>query len=105
MKKLTSILCLFLTFVLVFSMLPITAVMAEETEVVETTESTQASPEEIEEQAICWHMGAFGQSQQENKAMGNAMYKNKLILLIQQADLASSAIFEQRFPVDQIPGI
>ena len=60
---------------------------------------------EIEEQAICWHMGAFGQSQQENKAMGNAMYKNKLILLIQQADLASSAIFEQRFPADQIPGI
>lgn len=52
MKKLTSILCLFLTFVLVFSMLPITAVMAEETEVVETTESTQVSPEEIEEQAM-----------------------------------------------------
>ena len=52
MKKLTSILCLFLSFVLVFSMLPITAVMAEETEVTETTELTQASPEEIEEQAI-----------------------------------------------------
>ena len=52
MKKLTSILCLFLTFVLVFSMLPITAVMAEETEVTETTELTQASPEEIEEQAL-----------------------------------------------------
>lgn len=52
MKKLTSILCLFLTFVLVFSMLPITAVMAEETEVAETTETTQASPEKIEEKAI-----------------------------------------------------
>lgn len=60
---------------------------------------------EIEEQAICWHMGAYGQSQQENKAMGNAMYKNKLVLLIQQADLASSSIYEQSFPADQIPGI
>ena len=52
MKKLTSILCLFLSFVLVFSMLPITAVMAEETEAAETTEITQATPEEIEEQAM-----------------------------------------------------
>ena len=50
-------------------------------------------------------MGAYGQSQQENKAMGNAMYKNKLVLLIQQADLASSSIYEQSFPADQIPGL
>ena len=60
---------------------------------------------EIEEQAICWHMGSFGQSEAENRAMGNAMYKNKLVLIIQQADVASSAIFEDKFPADSIPGI
>lgn len=60
---------------------------------------------EIEEQAICWHMGAFGQSKEENRAMGNAICKNKLILLIQQADTSSSIIFEQSFPADNIPGI
>ena len=60
---------------------------------------------EIEEQAICWHMGAFNQSQQENRAMGNAIGKNKLILIIQQADNASSTIFEDSFPVDKIPGL
>ena len=60
---------------------------------------------EIEEQAICWHMGAFNQSVQENKAMGNAICKNHLILLIQQADMASSTIFENKFPADQIPGL
>lgn len=60
---------------------------------------------EIEEQAICWHMGAFNQMPQENKTMGNAIGKNHLILLIQHADNASSTIFEHRFPADQIPGI
>ena len=50
-------------------------------------------------------MGAFNQMPQENKTMGNAIGKNHLILLIQHADIASSTIFEHRFPVDQIPGI
>lgn len=60
---------------------------------------------EIEEQAICWHMGSFNQSTQENKVMGNAIGKNNLILIIQHADNASATIFEDRFPADQIPGI
>ena len=61
--------------------------------------------EEIEEQAICWHMGAYGQSDSENKAMSNATKTNPLILLIQQADMASAFIYEDTFPADEIPGL
>lgn len=60
---------------------------------------------EIEEQAICWHMGAYGQSDSENKAMSNATKTNPLILLIQQADMASAFIYEDTFPADEIPGL
>lgn len=58
-----------------------------------------------EEQAICWHMGAYGQSDADNRAMGNATKSNPLILLIQQGDMASAFIYENTFPADQIPGL
>lgn len=58
-----------------------------------------------EEQAICWHMGAYGQSDAENRAMSKATESNPLILLIQQADMASAFIYEDKFPADQIPGL
>lgn len=60
---------------------------------------------ETEEQAICWHMGAYGQSDSDNRAMSNATKTNPLILLIQQADMASAFIYEDTFPADEIPGL
>lgn len=58
-----------------------------------------------EEQAICWHMGAYGQSDADNRAMGNAMKDNPLVLIIQQADMASAYFYEECYDRDKIPGL
>lgn len=58
---------------------------------------------EIERQAICWHMGAYNQSSWDNNTMNNCMEHNKLVLLLQQADMASAYIYEEKFAVDAIP--
>lgn len=50
-------------------------------------------------------MGAYGQSDSDNRAMSKATESNPLILLIQQADMASAFIYEDKFPMDQIPGL
>ena len=60
---------------------------------------------EQEEQAICWHMGSYGQSEYENKVMNNSMKENHLILIIQQADMSSAYFYEKTFDKDKIPGL
>lgn len=60
---------------------------------------------EMEEQAICWHMSSYGQSDVDNRMMNKSMDKHPLVLIIQQADMASAHFYEKVYPVDQIPGL
>ena len=50
-------------------------------------------------------MGAYGLSERDCNQMNNSIKKYPLVLLIQQADMASAYFYEKEFPVDSIPGL
>lgn len=60
---------------------------------------------DAEEQAICWHMSSYGQSDADNRAMNKCMKTNPLVLILQQSDMASAYFFEECYDKDKIPGL
>ena len=58
-----------------------------------------------EQQAITYHMGAYGLSERDCNQMNNSIKKYPLVLLIQQADMATAYFYEKQFDVDKIPGL
>ena len=58
-----------------------------------------------EQQAITYHMGAYRLSERDCNQMNNSIKKYSLVLLIQQADMATAYFYEKQYPMDAIPGL
>ena len=58
-----------------------------------------------EQQAITYHMGAYGLSDRDCNQMNNSIKKYPLVLLIQQSDMASAYFYEVQYDMDKIPGL
>ena len=58
-----------------------------------------------EQQAITYHMGAYGLSERDCNQMNNSIKKYPLVLLIQQSDMASAYFYEVQYDMDKIPGL